>query len=230
MEGPLTLEQFKKALPPKTQKSVSLSLMNSINKLIADPDMGETYRDNLLGYTQILGEGKFKVESYINAVKFVSQKLCNKTDIAAFSAAFPDRIQRFTRDGVSDTDIASYVSAYRKSKLVTLLFEQSMIPTWLVNQDLYQEALNCQADLMRTARSEKVRSDAAKSIMDNLKAPEAKKLTLDMTMKEDSSISQLRAATLQLVAQQRQSLQAGLVNAEDTARSVIVVEGEVVDD
>lgn len=217
----LTIDQFKQALPPSLKKSVNQELIDQVNKTLSEPEMYETYRDNLLSYTKVMSEGKFKVESYVFAVKYVSHKLMGCTNIEAYSKTFPDKIQRFTQQGVSPKDIASYVTAYNKSKLVNLILEQTLVPVWVLNQDLYQKALNVQAELMLTANSEKVRSDAAAHIMTALKPPETKKVELDITAKEDGSLAALRQQTMELVAQQRAAIKAGLMNAQQIAHAPI---------
>lgn len=228
----LTGDQLKAALPDKVKKSVNPSLIAKINKTLSEPELYENYRDNLLSYGKVMMEGRFKVENYIDAVKYVSHKMMGNTNIDAYSRTFPEKITRFAKEGVVSKDIASYVSAYNKSKLVNLIYEQTMVPSWILNQDLHQKALNVQAELMTTASSEKVRTDAANSLLTHLKRPETQKIELDIGVKEDSSIDQLRKATLKLAAAQREALQAGQMNAQEVAHSEIVIEGtaERVDD
>lgn len=221
----LTIEQFQEALPEKMKKSVNKEIIDQINKTLSDPELYEQYRDNLLSYTRVMQDGKFKITQYLDAVKYVGFKLMGMTNQEAYSRAFPEKMARFMLQNVAAKDIASYVTAYNKSKLVTLLYEQTMIPTSILNQDLFQKALNVQAELMMTANSEKVRCDAANSLISALKPPETKKVELNVGMKEDQSISSLREATLELVAQQKQMIQAGLVNAQQVAHSK-VIEGE----
>lgn len=218
----LTVEQFKQALPDKVKKSINQELIDQINATLSDPEMFESYRDNLMSYTKVMADGRFKVTEYVNAVKYVSHKLMGATNIEAYSKTFPDKIQRFAQQGVTAKDIASYVTAYNKSKLVNLIFEQTLIPSYVLNQDLYQRALNVQADLMISAKSEKVRSDAAAHLMNALKMPETQKVELEIGVKEDSSIAQLRQATLELARQQRLAMQAGAMNAQEVAHSRVV--------
>lgn len=225
---PMTVEQFQQALPDKVRKSVNQALIDQVNQTLSEPELYETYRDNLVSYSSVMKDGRFKISEYINAVKYVSHKVMGCTNIDAYSKTFPDKIARFAAQGVAAKDIASYVTAYNKSKLVNLIFEQSIIPTWVLNQDLFQRALNVQADLMINANSEKVRAEAANSLLTHLKPPEVKKIELDIGMKEDSSIGALRQATLELVAQQRLSLQAGLQTATEVAHSKVMV-GEAID-
>jgi hypothetical protein len=218
----LTVDQFKQALPDKVKKSINQELIDQINTTLSDPEMYESYRDNLLSYTKVMADGRFKVQEYVNAVKYVSHKLMGATNIEAYSKTFPDKIVRFAAQGVSSKDIASYVTAYNKSKLVNLIFEQTLIPSYVLNQDMYQRALNVQADLMVNAKSEKVRSDAANSLLSHLKMPETQKVELDVKVKEDSSIGQLRQATLELARAQRLALEAGAMNAQQVAHSKVV--------
>lgn len=220
-----TIEQFKQALPGALKKSVNPELIKKINSTLNDPDMYDTYRDNLLSYTKVMQEGKFKVTSYIDAVKYVSHKLMGKTNTDAFAATFPQKIQRWAQQGVASKDQASYITAYNKSKLVNLIMEQTLIPTWVLNQDMFQKALNVQAELMMTASSEKVRSDAANSLLTHLKAPETKKMELEVKQSEDSSIAALRQSTMELVKAQQEMIRSGAMNAQDVAHSR-VIEGE----
>ena len=219
----LTVEQFKVALPDKVKKSINQELIDKINATLSDPDMYEAYRDNLLSYTKVMADGRFKIADYVNAVKYVSHKLMGDSNIAAYTKTFPDKYQRFVQNGVDAKDIASYVTAYNKSKLVNLIFEQTLVPSYVLNQDLYQKALNVQAELMITAKSEKVRSDAANSLLTHLKMPETQKVELDIGVKEDSSIAALRATTLELARQQRLMVEAGAMNAQEVAHSKLQV-------
>lgn len=223
---PMTVDQFKQALPDRVKKSVNQEIVNRVNATLSDPDLYEQYRDNLIGYSQVMREGKFKLSSYIDAVKYVSHKLMGKTNMDAYSSTFPDKIQRWTAQKVAAKDMASYVTAYNKSKLVGLIMEQSLVPSWVLNQDLYQKALNVQAELMITSGSDKVRTDAANSLLTHLKMPETHKVELDVGVKQDSTIDALRQSTAELVAQQKRMLQAGAMSATEVAHSKLVIEGE----
>ena len=222
----LTIDQFKTALPDKVKKSVNQELIDQINKTLAEPELYEAYRDNLMSYTRVMADGRFKIQNYIDAVKYVSHKLMGCSNIDAYTKTFPDKYQNFLAQGVVAKDIASYVTAYNKSKLVNLIFEQTLIPAYVLNQDLYQKALNMQAELMITAKSEKVRCDAANSLLTHLKMPETQKVELEIGVREDSSIAALRATTLELARQQRLMVESGAMNAQEVAHGRLIIEGE----
>lgn len=224
------LHDFKAALPPSIRKNVNQETLDRVQELLNDPDTAEQYRENLMSYTHVMRDGKFKIDDYISAVKYVTHKLLGRTNQDAYRLTFPQRYQSFIARKFSSKEISSYVAAYNKTKLVNLIMEQTIIPAWILNQDLYQKALNTQAELMVSARSEKVRSDAANSILTHLKRPEAAKIELDMNVKEDSALTALRESTLALVAQQKQMLQAGAFTAKELAASSLVIEGELDED
>jgi hypothetical protein len=224
---PLTMEVFQSVLPDQMKKSVNQQLLDQINATLAEPELYEAYRDNLLSYTRVMKEGRWQIAQYLSACRYATHKLMGDSNIDAYTKTFPDKIARFTAQGVAPKDISSYVTAYNKSQLVMKIMEQTMVPTHVLNQDLYQRALNVQADLMMNAKSEKVRSDAANSILTQLKAPETVKMQMDVAVTQGSEIAQLRQATLELAKQQQLMIQVGAMNAQQVAHQRI--QGEVVD-
>jgi hypothetical protein len=224
----LTIEQFQLALPDKVRKSVNQALIDQVNQTLSEPEMYEVYRDNLISYTSVMKDGRFKVQEYLAAVKYVSHKLMGCTNIEAYSKTFPDKMVRFAAQGVPSKDVASYCTAYNKSKLVNLIFEQTMIPVHVLNQDLHQKAINHLAYLMINAKSEKVQAEAATSLVAATKVPVTTKVELDIGVKEDSSIASLRQTTLELARQQRLMVEAGQMTAQEVAHSR-VVPADVVD-
>lgn len=221
----LSVDEFKAALPDKIKKSLNQELIDQINNTLSDPDMWEQYRDNMVSYVSVLQDGKFKLSQYIDAVKYVSHKLMGRTNIESFTHTFPGKVQQWQAQGTSPKDIASYVSSYNKGKLVNLIFAQTLIPTYVLNADIHQKAVNVLAELMVSATSEKVRSDSANALLTHLKVPETTKVQIDVGIKDDGTIDKLRQATQALAAQQRMAIQAGVTDALGVAHSK-VIEGE----
>lgn len=213
----LTVEEFRLALPDKMKKSVNQELIDRVNSVLSNPEEFENYRNNLISYTSVMKDGKFKIEQYLDAVRYVSFKLLGCTNIEAYMKAFPDKYNKFVADGVAAKDIASYVTAYNKGKLVNLIFEQTLVPVHVLNMDMYQKALNAQFQLGMSAASEKVRADALNSVMVQLRPPDVKKIEMDIGIKEDNTLTTLRNTMQELVAQQRLALQSGAMNAQDVA-------------
>ena len=225
----LTVEQFQSSLPAQIKKSVNIELIDKINATLSNPEEREMYRDNLLSYGSVMTKGKFKISSYLDAVRYVGFKVMGDTNLLAYSRTFPDKIQRFQLEGVASKDIASYVTAYNKSKLVMLIFEQSLIPTHILNADMHQAALNKQYQLMNSASSEKVQMEAANSLLTHLKRPETQQVELNIGVKENSAINDLRAAMLALGEKQINGIQTGSTSVHEVAQSSLVIQGECED-
>lgn len=226
MSNVITEDQFKRALPKQVKKSVTPELIAGINQLIAEPGMRENMRDNLLSYTQVMNDGRYKIGSYIAAVKYVSYKLLGASNIEAYSKTFPDRFQRLIDEKVPNKTMASYATAFNKTQLVTKIMEQTLVPTHILNADLHQKAINVQASLMVTANSEKVRCDAANSLLTHLKQPEVTKVEMDINLKQDKSIDDLRATTVELAKIQREMIAKGETTANDVIRAKLVTVDE----
>lgn len=224
----LTREQFDKSLPKQFKGRVSDEVLEEINELISDSSIRDNFRENLLSYTSVMRDGRFTLDQYISAVKYVSYKLMGATNIEAYTKTFPDRYQRMIDESTPDKHIARYVTAYNKTQLVNLILEQTLVPSHVLNADMYQRAINVQAELMLSAKSEKVRTDAANSLLNHLKTPETKKIELDIGVKEDKTLNDLRDSTMALVAQQKKMIEAGMFGAKDIAESKII-EGEIVE-
>lgn len=224
----LSRELVQKAVPANLKNSITQELVDSINSIAADPILADTVRNNFLSYTGVLKDGKFKVEDYLHAVMYVSYKLMGSSNQDAYIKTFPERYQILVEKGTSNKDIAAYVSAYNKGKLVNLVYEQTLVPSWVLNQHIYQAAINTQYDLMTDDEvSAKVRSDAADSLLNHLKKPEAVKGQISMEMQETSGINELRKAITDMAAAQRHLIENG-TQVTDITGSVLI-EGEARD-
>src|SRR5574343_219729 len=219
-------EQFKNLLPKQYKGTITQEVMDSINNALSDPIAMEAFKGTLLSYTSVMNDGRFKIGDYINAVKYVSLKLLGHRNVKAYFKTFPDRHQKFIDEGTSDKDISAYVAAYNKNKLFNLIMAQTLVPHHVLNNHMYQEALNVQFELMKDAKSEKVRCDAANSLLIHLKPPETTKIELDIGVKEDGIISSLKEKMVELAAMQAKHIELGLSSANDIARSNLIIDGE----
>ena len=96
-----------------------------------------------------------------------------------------------------------------------------MVPTHILNAGVYQEAINVQAELMHTAKSEMVRQKAAESLITNLAAPALAKIELEVNYNNDV-VEDLRATTKALAQQQLRMIMNGQASAKEIAHSEIL--------
>ena len=220
----ITVDLLKQALPRSHRNMATPEIVDRFNQA-ASGEMGDILRENFLGYIDVLQEGKFKLDDYLNAVKYVSYKVMGKSNRTAYSLVFPDRFTRLMADATLQHEIDSYVTAYNKGKLVNLILAQTMVPTHVLNQDMFQKALNVQMELALTAQSEMVRSQAANSVLTVLKVPEAAKVKIDVNVKHDNSIEALQEMMAKVASEQLDLIEKG-VPLQAITNTPLLIEGE----
>lgn len=225
----LTLPEVVKVIPPHLKQNITQDLVDKLNNIAESEVVAEAIRSNFLSYTHVLREGRFKTEDYLNAVKYVSYKLMGHSNLDAYVKTFPQRYAALVAENTPLKEISAYVSMYNKGKLVNLILEQSLVPSWVLNQDIYQRAINTQADLMVNAKSEKVRTMAADSLLKHLAKPQEAGPLVNIDIKENSGISQLKESLQELVQQQKTLIQQGVSPKEIAEQKLMKKERDVID-
>lgn len=224
MSAPITKELVARALPGNLKSAATDQLADMINQISTDPLIAEQIRDNFLSYTSVLKDGKFKVEDYLNAVAYCSYKLMGDSNQDAYFKTFPQRYANLVAAGRTPKEISSYVAAYAKGQLVNKIMEQTLVPSWVLNQHMYQAALNTQFKLMTNEDvSPKVRSDAADSLLTHLAKPKEAGPLINIDMGETSGMNELKDALARMAQQQQTLINAGVSTKEIAAQDIVDV-------
>lgn len=222
----VTPEEIKRIYPVKVNPTVLQRATDIINASVKDMDyvLAKEFRDNVFGFIDIIKESKHRVafEDYVNACKFVTFKMAGNTDIRAYALTFPDRVRRMEREKVPNSHLYQYANLYAKNKTVVEVMTKVMIPTHVLYQDIFHKAVKTQAELMQTAKSEKVRADAANSLMTHLKTPEIKKAELQVNVGSTGAIDQLSEALANLSGKQSEMLSQGKYSLQDIREATII--------
>ena len=222
MNTPITKELVARALPGNLKSAATDQLADMINQISADPLIAEQIRENFLSYASVLKEGKFKVEDYLNAVAYCSYKLMGDSNQDAYFKTFPQRYANLVAAGRTPKEISAYVSAYAKGQLVNKIMEQTLVPSWVLNQHMYQAALNTQFKLMTNEDvSPKVRSDAADSLLTHLAKPKEAGPLINIDMGETSGMNELKDALARMAQQQQTLINAGVSTKEIAAQDIV---------
>jgi hypothetical protein len=220
-----TVELLSKTLPSNLRSSATQTLADQLNSVSTNQEEAELIRENFLGYTGVLSEGKYKTEDYLNAVKYVSYKLMKCSNQDAYIKTFPQRYQKLMAQGTPMKDVSAYVHAYSKNKLVNKIMEQTLVPSWVLNQDIFQEAINTQATIMRDHMvSPKVRSDAANSLMTHLAKPKEAGPLINVDMRDTSGVKEMRELLVRMAQQQQEMIREGSTAKEIASQIIIDVE------
>lgn len=219
----ITLEELKEALPVKLRTFATEELADKIDNITKDAVFADNIRKNFLSYTNVLQDSRCSAEEYLNAVAYVSFKLMGYTNEEAYARTFPQRYASLVAQGKNKKDMSPYIHAFHRTKLVNQILEMAIIPSWILNQDAYQEAINKNVQLMRTARSEKVQQMAADSLLKHLSKPESKEVPMiNIDMRQGSGLDELREAITSLAQKQKELIEAGM-NTKDIAEQKLYV-------
>lgn len=210
----LTVADVSQAVPANLKSAVTQQFVDTINNVVADPDIAQQVRDNFITYASVLRDGKYKMQDYLNAVTYTSFKMMDMSNQDAWCMTFPQRYQALVAAGKSKKDISSHVSMYAKGKLVAAVAEASFIPTWILNRDIQQKAINRLADLMMNAASEKVQAEAASSLLTHLAKPKESGPLVNINMAESSGMNEMKDMLENLARQQQALIQGGATTKE----------------
>lgn len=214
----LTLKEVQDALPVGSKSYITQDMVDQLNTLSRDPEEARYIRDNFISFSQVLQEGRFKLGEYVKAVIYVSHKVMGKSNLDSYKETFPDRYRQLVAANKPAKDIASYVSAYNKGKLVNLVYERAMIPTWVLNQDMFQQALNTQYEIMNDIDvSPKVRVEAANSILTHLKRPEVNKAEIKIDIGLNDGMKALEQRLTEMAEIQQKTIEGKLLTTEEVA-------------
>ena len=214
------LESIKKLVPKAQRTLITEDFVNRLEASMKDSIIAEEFKDNFITYLNVLSKGKYKMEDYISAVKYVSFKLLDYSNVKAYAATFPERYQRLVEEG---QQIDAFVSMYNKNKLVIQIYEQTIVPSYVLNAPLHQQALNTLAAMIQ---DEDVRGmtkvKACEAILAYTKQPEIIKGELTIGIEQSDTINDLREVTEQLAETYRKALQGGARTLTQVAEAKII--------
>lgn len=210
----LTIADVTQVVPATLKASITQSFVDHINNVVADPEVAEEVRNNFVSFSTVLRDGKYKMQDYLNAVVYTSYKMMDMSNLDAWCHTFPQRHAALVAAGKSKKDISAHVSMYTKGKLVAAVFEASFTPTWILNRDIHQKAVNHLADLMVNAQSEKVQCEAASALLTHLAKPKETGPMVNINMAETSGMNEMKDMLERLALQQQALIQGGTSTKE----------------
>ena len=228
----LTLQEVQDSLPAGQKGNITQDMVDQLNTLSKDPEEARYIRENFITFGQVLAEGRFKLGDYVRAIMYVSHKVMGKSNLESYKQTFPDRYKQMIADGRSKKDISAYVAAYNKGKLVNLIYERSVIPTWVLNQDMFQSALNVNFKIMNDDMvSDKVRVEAANSLLTHLKKPEVNKAKLEIDIGLNDGMKALEQRLAEMAEVQLKTIEGNTLSVEDVAAMPMnIPEAEVINE
>ena len=215
----ISYDEFKQQLPIQKKHLLTEEIYEDILKL---QDDNIDLREQLLTYTDVLNTGQYSLKNYAKAVKFVSLLNMNKTAYDAYCIVFPERYKLWNDRGTSDKDRYAEVTGYKHRKLVSEIIKRSLIPTYILNQDKVQEAINTLARLCMESNSDMVKEKSAEALLRELKVQENNDISLNVNVKKDDSLVQLENKLNEFSAVQLQAIKDGRAEPKQIAEMKII--------
>jgi hypothetical protein len=217
----LELATVKKLLPKSHRTLITQEFLDRIEESVTDSAVAEQVKENFITYLNVLSKGRYKMEDYLSAVKYISFKLLGYSNIDAYAATFPERYARLVREGQQKID--AFVAMYNKNKLVTQIYEQTMVPTYVLNAPLHQEALNALAEMIRDPSVRGMtKVKACDTILQHTKQPEVVKGELSINIDQQDTIADLRDVTEKLAQTYRKTLESGYKTLKEVSEAKII--------
>ena len=215
-------EVLQKVLPKKHSSAITDDVVEFLNNAETNPNTIDEFRENFMTYSKVLSEGKYSLAEYVNAVKFVTNKMLGYTDIDSYALVFPERYERIMEDNNNNRDIVSvYASRYKKTKLVTQIFEQTILPSYIYNAPYFQEAILEAVKIMQTSKSDIARVNACSIVLTHTKPPEDQKLQLEIGVKENNEVADLMSSMKDLANTQLEMLKQGATIKQISSTEVV---------
>lgn len=217
----LALESVRKLVPKNQRTLITQEFLDKLEAGVNDSVVAEQFKENFVTYLNVLSKGKYKMEDYINAVKYVSFKLLGYSNINAYIATFPERYERLKAEG--QTQIEAFVSMYNKNKLVMQIYEQTIVPSYVLNAPMHQQALNTLAAMIiddDVRGMTKVK--ACEAILQYTKQPDVVKGELTIGIEQSDTINDLREITENLADTYRMMLEKKGMKLKDVAEANII--------
>ena len=221
----LTVPEVLSIVPRQHKSKITQEFIDTLNGMVKDPTMAEVYQKNVITYADVLRDGRFKLTDYFNAVMYVSYKMMGLGNLAAYQKVFPDKCKDMVARNMPQKDMQAYAAMFNKNKLVTLIYEQTLIPDHIMYASVRHRAIAAQANLLNSS-NEHVVQKAADSLMNHLKAPESAKISIAMGAKDSGVLSDLTNALNVLSRKQSDAIAVGSHSVKEIAHSRII-EGEL---
>lgn len=222
-------EQLQRLLPRNKKHLANDSVLALLRDPLDSSNIQEFISDNFINYTDLLKDSTtYGLKDYINAVKFASHRMLGSTWLECYKKTFPDRYDEHLAEGKTLDALRARADGFSRTKLVQSILERGYIAPYLLNQPLFQEALNTAAKIMLDdSVGAMARVNAAKTVLEYTKAPEVQKLQMEVGIKASDELSQLEDTMNKLADVVYTGIQSGKLTSKEAIESrIIEVEAE----
>lgn len=230
----VTKADLQNAIPDR-KNAITDELVDLINQIQTEPEFqGETMMQTMITYQNALKGARVSMRAYVNAIRFCAYLVSmddNYTE--AYKRTFYDTDFVKVRANVSTSDpryaeLTSAASRYRRSKLVVDILTLSQVPLDMLFAGYRYKAMAVLAETMVTAKLDRDRIQAARSVLEMTKS-DTIKVDLDVGVKESSAVASLKTQLAEMAAQQVALLNSGTASLKELGGLKPIEDAEIVE-
>ena len=229
----ITKEELQNAIPDR-KNAITDELVDLINQIQTEPEFqGETMVQTMITYQNALKGARVSMRAYVNAIRFCAYLVSmddNYTEAYKRTFYDTDFVKVRMNVGTSDpryAELTSAASRYRRSKLVVDILTLSQVPLDMLFAGYRYKAMAVLAETMTTARLDRDRIQAARSVLEMTKS-DVIKVDLDVGVKESSAVASLKTQLAEMAAQQVALLNSGTTSLKELGGLKPVEDAEIV--
>ena len=229
----VTKADLQNAIPDR-KNAITDELVDLINQIQTEPEFqGETMVQTMITYQNALKGARVSMRAYVNAIRFCAYLVSmddNYTE--AYKRTFYDTDFVKVRANVSTSDpryaeLTSAASRYRRSKLVVDILTLSQVPLDMLFAGYRYKAMAVLAETMVTAKLDRDRIQAARSVLEMTKS-DTIKVDLDVGVKESSAVASLKTQLAEMAAQQVALLNSGTTSLKELGGLKPIEDAEII--
>ena len=229
----VTKADLQNAIPDR-KNAITDELVDLINQIQTEPEFqGETMVQTMITYQNALKGARVSMRAYVNAIRFCAYLVSmddNYTE--AYKRTFYDTDFVKVRANVSTSDpryaeLTSAASRYRRSKLVVDILTLSQVPLDMLFAGYRYKAMAVLAETMVTAKLDRDRIQAARSVLEMTKS-DTIKVDLDVGVRESSAVASLKTQLAEMAAQQVALLNSGTASLKELGGLKPIEDAEIV--
>lgn len=217
-------EQLKRFLPKEKKHLATDEIVALLNNPLDDDIRSEFFTENFISYVDLLVESpSYGLADYIKAIKFASHRMMGNTWLECYQKTFPDRYDEHLASGKSLDALRAKADGFSRTNLVKSILARGYIAPYVLNQPLFQKALNTAASIMLDEDASHIaRVQAAKTVLEYTKAPEIQKVQMEVGVKANEDLIRMEKMLHQLAETQDRLIQEGKLTAKEVIESNII--------
>ena len=192
---------------------------NAIKTIMEFHDSPEEFAEQLVTFSNVLKNGRYKTSHYIKAVQYATYRQMDMSMTESYKRTYPERCFNSEGEPKPSGTINALASLYDKTAIVQGILSQMQIPLHIMMMAERVKAANVLANLMINASSEKVQMESADKLLNHISIPETMKMELDVGFKTDDTLKELNDTLNKIAGVAQDRMKAGYITATEVIES-----------